>query len=165
MPGPMKASPAGRPIDLPVKRQCTGWVVKAGRRCRRSAIKGGTVCMSHGGAAPQVRAAARRRLELALVDAAMAGLWRRVSSRIRREYGETVGMLGLDPPAAAVLAERAHGPGMADLLAGEVPTGEPGDDLEPIAAYDAAAATAELDRFEAEWRAGKVRPWRGEAPE
>lgn len=36
----------------------------AGRPCRRSAISGGTVCASHGGRAPQVRAAANRRLAL-----------------------------------------------------------------------------------------------------
>jgi len=32
-------------------------------RCRRAPIPGGTVCMMHGGAAPQVAAAARRRLQ------------------------------------------------------------------------------------------------------
>lgn len=35
----------------------------SGRPCRAWAIKGGTVCVKHGGTAPQVRAAARRRLE------------------------------------------------------------------------------------------------------
>lgn len=45
----------------PIKRRCTGHR-KDGRRCRRSAIHGGTVCTSHGGAASQVQAAAARRV-------------------------------------------------------------------------------------------------------
>ena len=37
---------------------------RSGERCKRSAIKGGFVCASHGGRAPQVkRAAARRQVE------------------------------------------------------------------------------------------------------
>lgn len=35
-----------------------------GEQCKKDAIKGGTVCRSHGGAAPQVRAAAAVRYEL-----------------------------------------------------------------------------------------------------
>lgn len=36
-----------------------------GEPCRKTAIKGGNVCMTHGGAAPAVRAKARARLEMA----------------------------------------------------------------------------------------------------
>ena len=43
-------------------------------------MKGGTVCRMHGGSAPQVRAAAQRRL-LALVDPAMGKLAQGVASR------------------------------------------------------------------------------------
>jgi hypothetical protein len=49
-------SDGGRPI----KRQCTART-RSGRQCRRSAIKGGTVCRVHGGAAGQVKLAAARR--------------------------------------------------------------------------------------------------------
>jgi hypothetical protein len=35
---------------------------RSGTRCRNWAIRGGSVCRFHGGAAPQVRAAAKRRL-------------------------------------------------------------------------------------------------------
>lgn len=54
--------------------QCTAHR-KNGDRCKAPAIKGGTVCRVHGGAAPQVRDAARLRL-LALVDPALATLGR-----------------------------------------------------------------------------------------
>lgn len=42
-------------------RQCTARK-KDGTPCKRPPIKGGTVCMSHGGAAPQVRRKANERL-------------------------------------------------------------------------------------------------------
>ena len=47
--------------ERPIVRQCTAHV-PSGRRCRRSAVKGASVCPSHGGSAPQVRAAAAVRL-------------------------------------------------------------------------------------------------------
>ena len=43
------------------KRTCTARK-KDGTPCKRPPIKGGTVCMSHGGAAPQVRRKANERL-------------------------------------------------------------------------------------------------------
>lgn len=43
--------------------QCTA-TSRKGKRCRMPAIRGGTVCRMHGGSAPQVRAAANRRLAL-----------------------------------------------------------------------------------------------------
>lgn len=39
--------------------------MSGGKRCGRQAMTGGTVCYSHGGQAPQVRAAAARRAALA----------------------------------------------------------------------------------------------------
>lgn len=41
---------------------CKGHTV-AGNPCKKRAILGGTVCQTHGGGAPQVKAAAQRRLE------------------------------------------------------------------------------------------------------
>lgn len=41
-------------------RRCTAHT-GSGNQCRRAPIRGGTVCPSHGGKAPQVRAAAERR--------------------------------------------------------------------------------------------------------
>lgn len=58
--------------DLMDARQCTAMSKRSRERCKRAAIPGGTTCAIHGGKAPQVRAAARRRLEaqaaLAAVD-------------------------------------------------------------------------------------------------
>jgi hypothetical protein len=52
---------------LDLMATCTARSKQTGKRCRRPAIPGGTVCFTHGGGAPQVRAAARVRLA-ALVD-------------------------------------------------------------------------------------------------
>ena len=43
-------------------RRCTAKSTRSGNRCKRAAIMGGTVCATHGGSAPQVKRAARRRL-------------------------------------------------------------------------------------------------------
>lgn len=45
-------------------RRCIALARTTGERCRRWAIAGGRVCPKHGGGAPQVKAAARRRLQL-----------------------------------------------------------------------------------------------------
>ena len=55
------------------RRRCTAKSSRTGKRCRKAAIRGGTVCATHGGAAPQVRDAARRRL-LELAEPAVAAL-------------------------------------------------------------------------------------------
>ena len=41
---------------------CTATAKSTGARCRRSPVAGATVCQVHGGAAPQVKAAAKERL-------------------------------------------------------------------------------------------------------
>ena len=46
-----------------VGMRCRAHAKSSGVRCKRLAIAGGTVCRWHGGGAPQVQAAARRRLE------------------------------------------------------------------------------------------------------
>lgn len=56
-----------------MKNQCSAHSTRSGEQCRKAAIRGGTVCRTHGGGAPQVREAARRRL-LELVDPALAVL-------------------------------------------------------------------------------------------
>lgn len=54
-------------------RRCTAHSSQTGERCKRSAIKGGTVCASHGGRAPQVKKSAKERLA-ELVEPALEGL-------------------------------------------------------------------------------------------
>lgn len=49
------------------KRRCRGTSSRTGKRCKAWAIKGGTVCVAHGAAAPQVKRKAAERL--ALVEA------------------------------------------------------------------------------------------------
>lgn len=60
--------------------ECRATCKRSGKPCQRHAIAGATVCRVHGGAAPQVKEAARLRL-LALVDPALATLSRAVRSR------------------------------------------------------------------------------------
>jgi hypothetical protein len=57
---------------MTVGRRCQAHT-SAGNPCQQSAIKGGTVCFHHGGAAPQVKQAAEARLA-ALVDPAITRL-------------------------------------------------------------------------------------------
>ena len=43
--------------------RCAGHSSRTGLPCKKRPIKGGTVCQTHGGGAPQVKAAAEKRLE------------------------------------------------------------------------------------------------------
>jgi hypothetical protein len=52
-------------------RRCSAHT-SAGKPCGRWAIKGGTVCIMHGGRAPQVKAAAKERTERAVAEKAVA---------------------------------------------------------------------------------------------
>jgi hypothetical protein len=57
----------------PKASQCTATSTTTGNRSTRPAIPGGSVCRYHGGAAPQVKAAAAARLR-AMVDPALGVL-------------------------------------------------------------------------------------------
>lgn len=59
--------------DLVPPKQCSAHSSRTGDRCRAYAIIGGSVCVTHGGAAPQVREAARKRF-LELADDAVHGI-------------------------------------------------------------------------------------------
>jgi hypothetical protein len=52
-----------------LSRQCTARSGRSGQRCRKSAIRGGTVCATHGGSAPMVRLKARQRLDALVLPA------------------------------------------------------------------------------------------------
>lgn len=58
-----------------IVNQCKAHRRATGEQCRRSAIRGGTVCPSHGGRAPQIKRKAMQRLEAA-ADQVMAALIR-----------------------------------------------------------------------------------------
>lgn len=65
-----KCTLMSEPLDHPdpLKRrnpQCTAKSKRSGERCQRPAMNGTNVCRNHGGAAPQVRAKAQRRLQAA----------------------------------------------------------------------------------------------------
>jgi hypothetical protein len=72
--GPIKAKgdhmDARDHMDAP---RCTATAKGSGVRCKRRPIPGGTVCVKHGGGAPQVQLAARERL-LALQHPAIDAL-------------------------------------------------------------------------------------------
>jgi hypothetical protein len=53
------------------RRWCSR-IMKTGERCKKAPIYGGTVCSKHGGRAPHIKAAAKRRLEEASDSAAVA---------------------------------------------------------------------------------------------
>lgn len=60
--GPVKArnpKDGADPMDAP---RCTATAKGSGVQCKRRPIPGGAVCVKHGGGAPQVKAAAERRL-------------------------------------------------------------------------------------------------------
>lgn len=52
-------------------RQCTATAKGSGNRCKRAAAPGATVCVKHGAGAPQVKAAAERRLEQQRAEVAL----------------------------------------------------------------------------------------------
>lgn len=70
MDGPANAPGHGSP---PTDR-CTATARQTGQRCKRRPIPGGSVCIIHGGAAPQVAAAARQRLQHAATAQAATAL-------------------------------------------------------------------------------------------
>lgn len=59
---PPKGNKRGRKPGQKQTPQCKATGKKSGKRCLNAAIPGGTVCRRHGGSAPQVKAAADRRI-------------------------------------------------------------------------------------------------------
>lgn len=100
-------------------RQCT-YVKRNGERCKLAPITGGTVCASHGGNGPQVRAAAEARL-LAMVEPAFATLFKALGTNCKHHIKDGVAYCedhGLDCPdwpvrvsaAKAILDRGGYGP-------------------------------------------------------
>lgn len=59
--GPIKSRPMGSATHE--NQKCTAKSSRTGKPCSKWAIRGGTVCDTHGGRAPQVKAAAEKRLD------------------------------------------------------------------------------------------------------
>lgn len=91
----------GEPLIGDHPRRCTATSQTTGERCRRYAIQGGHVCPHHGGNAPQVRAAANRRLA-DLVPDAVAGL--------KRALDDPGDIKAVVKAAQVVLDRTGHGP-------------------------------------------------------
>src|SRR3546814_14929883 len=101
-------------------RRCTA-KNRAGERCGKAPIKGGTVCVTHGGSAPQVRRKATLRL-LELVDPAIGTLARAMvqadkSADRQRAANRLPDRAGMPPTATVLAGERARAPLVARLHA------------------------------------------------
>lgn len=84
--GPIKARGEADPSTLaPMKGRCTAKSSRTGKPCAKYPINGGTVCRTHGGAAPQVKAKALERL-MALQNPAIDCLTKLIE---RQEYPST----------------------------------------------------------------------------
>lgn len=79
-----------KPGPLP---KCTATSQTTGERCRQAPIAGGSVCVTHGGRAPQVRAAATARVEKAKLAAEMTRA--AVTFGARRDIDPVDGLLEL----------------------------------------------------------------------
>lgn len=102
-------APRGRikgtdPIDGtdPMKARCKA-TNRQGKRCGKAPILGGTVCRMHGGAAPQVKEAAKARIERLADGPALDCLEQLISPEMRAQFPSTA--LG----ASRYLVDRKHG--------------------------------------------------------
>lgn len=96
-----------------------GRKTRAGTPCKKPPIKGATVCRLHGGAAPQVKRAAKLRL-LELVDPAIATVARIMatsdSDAVRLKAAETILDRGGLPKGAQVTVDDARSALIAKLI-------------------------------------------------
>jgi hypothetical protein len=119
------------PDSGPMKRRCSGTANSTGEQCRLPPIRGGTVCHKHGGSAPQVRAAAGRRL----AEAQALTTYERYSVN-----GNSPGPVDVLAELSRLVAEVVR---FRDFTAGRIEALT----AEEWAAHDAAAA-AEVGLFE-----------------
>jgi hypothetical protein len=84
MSDPVSGDPATAPHDRP---RCVGTSKQTGERCGLAPARGATVCKWHGAGAPQVRAAAERRLAHEAAERAVATLG------LRRDIGPEEALL------------------------------------------------------------------------
>jgi hypothetical protein len=110
---PVETQPRADGRDWPFgptpERRCRAHSSRTGEPCKNAAIKGSTVCRFHGGAAKQVKANARARLENAadlmakkLLGIAIAGESETVKLAAIKD---ALDRAGLKPPAEVVLSQ------------------------------------------------------------
>jgi hypothetical protein len=96
--------------DDPSPRRCTATSSRTGERCRAHPVLGATVCVAHGGRAPQVRAAAARRLADAKLRKALDQVEVRevddALAEFRRLMSEVVAFKDLAAAHVAALEDR-----------------------------------------------------------
>jgi hypothetical protein len=109
--------------------RCTATAKGTGERCRRAAIPGGSICFVHGGAAPQTRDAARRRLERIRTEGQVAALL------------DELGPIDGDPHEV-LLDTVSHSAAMAELL--RILVGGLAPNYDPEIVDSAGRATAAL---------------------
>lgn len=100
-------------------RVVCGKKTRSGKPCQKPPIKGGTVCRLHGGAAPQVKRAAKLRL-LELVDPAIATVARIMATsdkeELRLKAAESILDRGGLPKGAQVTVDDARSALIAKLI-------------------------------------------------
>jgi hypothetical protein len=106
------------------ENQCTATAKSTGERCKRPAIKGGTVCYQHGGAAPQVQQKAQERLDsmaddvTADMEAAISDLFDQLED-IEDPEQQLAMMRELRQQWVAILDRTGHGPTETTEMTGE----------------------------------------------
>lgn len=99
------------PSDL-MEKQCTATAKTTGNRCRQPAIRGGTVCRFHGGAAPQVKAKAAL-VMLGLRDKGLAEMDLQLTAHDVSPSTVLALVVGLTKTVAEMEDRESGGPGMA----------------------------------------------------
>jgi hypothetical protein len=102
------------PKRLRPRIRCSAWLTDRSRQCRQWAIHGGSVCWHHGGAAPQVQAAAQLRVMQAEAERYLAKAAVQSARRQQRQIEHAAKVIGCEPSeinphidlfAAAVIEE------------------------------------------------------------
>jgi hypothetical protein len=77
--------------------RCSAWLTDRSCQCRQWAIHGGSVCWHHGGAAPQVQAAAQLRLLQAEAERHLAKAAVQSARRQQRQIEHAAKVIGCEP--------------------------------------------------------------------
>jgi hypothetical protein len=107
------------------RRQCTAHSTRTGERCKKVPIRGGYVCPTHGGSAPQVKQKAEERLK-ALIEPAITRLAELIAQKEFPSVAIAAVKDALDRNGAlgkareSISAEVTHRMTLEDLVAGSI---------------------------------------------